>query len=261
VAAIITKIKGESKPNELNSMNKKLLTFWFYFTAFICFLCLIPLPLLLADNEKWHKHIYRLAKFWMGVFFKLNFLSIDVEYRFKLDKKQTYVFAPNHASYLDIPMMMYTVNQFFIFVGKSSISKTPLLGYVYKRMHITVDRDSARSKYSVLEKSKAAIRKNKSVLIFPEGGIFTQNPPQMTLFKEGAFRLAIEAQVPIVPVSMPYNWLVLPDKPLPPYHRHSLKVIFHEPIQTADMTLEDLPKLKQKVFGILDTSLRQQAKA
>lgn len=241
-------------------MKKRLLTFWFYFTALVCFLCLIPLPLLLVHNEKWHGYIYRLAKFWVGVLFKLNFLSVDVEYRFKPNKKQIYVFAPNHASYLDIPMMMYAVSQFFIFVGKSSISKAPLLGYVYKRMHITVDRSNARSKYSVLEKSKTAVRKKKSVLIFPEGGIVTENPPQMTPFKEGAFRLAIEEQVPIVPVTMPYNWIVLPDEKVPPYNYHELKAIFHEPIETAGMTLEDLPKLKQRVFDVLESELKQQAK-
>lgn len=193
--------------------------------------------------------------------FKLNFLPVHVEYRFKPNKKQIYVFAPNHTSYLDIPMMMYAVSQFFIFVGKSSISKAPLLGYVYKRMHITVDRSNARSKYGVLEKSKIAIKKRKSVLIFPEGGIVTQNPPQMTPFKEGAFRLAIEEQVPIVPVTMPYNWIVLPDETLPFYYHHELKAIFHEPIETLGMTLEDLPKLRQKVFDVLESELKQQAKS
>ncbi len=128
-------------------------------------------------------------------------------------------------------------------------------------MHITVDRSNARSKYSVLEKSKIAVRKNKSVLIFPEGGIVTENPPQMTPFKEGAFRLAIEEQVPIVPVTMPYNWIVLPDVTLPFYYHHELKAIFHEPIETLGMTLEDLPRLKQKVFDILELELRQQAKS
>lgn len=127
-------------------------------------------------------------------------------------------------------------------------------------MHITVDRSNARSKYSVLEKSKTAVRKKKSVLIFPEGGIVTENPPQMTPFKEGAFRLAIEEQVPIVPVTMPYNWIVLPDEKVPPYNYHELKAIFHEPIETAGMTLEDLPKLKQRVFDVLESELKQQAK-
>lgn len=239
-------------------MKKKLLTYWFYLTAVVCFMCLIPLPLLLVHNEKWHKYIHILAKFWVGVLFKLNLLSVEVEYRFKPGRKQIYVFAPNHSSLLDIPIMIYAVSQFFIFVGKSSISKAPLLGYVYQRMHITVDRNNARSKYSVLEKSKIAIRKKKSVLIFPEGGIATENPPQMTPFKEGAFRLAIEEQVPIVPITMPYNWIVMPDEKLPSYNYHHLKVIFHEPIETIGMTLHDLPMLRQRVFEIVDNELKVQ---
>lgn len=240
-------------------MKKKLLTYWFYFTVLVCFLCLIPLPLIIVHNEKWHKYIYYLAKFWVGALFRLNFLSVEVEYKFKPNKKQVYVFAPNHTSFLDIPMMMYAVRQLFIFVGKSSIAKVPLLGYVYQRMHITVDRSNARSKYSVLEKSKMAVRKNKSVLIFPEGGIITENPPQMTPFKEGAFRLAIEEQIPIVPITMPYNWIVLPDEKIPPYHHHQLKAIFHEPIETQGMTLDDLPLLRQRVFEIIDNELKAHA--
>jgi 1-acyl-sn-glycerol-3-phosphate acyltransferase len=235
---------------------EKMATCWFYFTMFFCFLCLIPLPFLLAHQEKWHEYIYKLTKFWAGNFLKMNGLPTDIEYKFKLDKAQTYVFAPNHTSYMDIIIMMYAINQFFIFVGKHSITKVPLLGYVYGKMHITVDRSKARSKYSVLEKSKIAIQKKKSVLIFPEGGIITTKPPTMASFKEGAFRLAIEEQVPIVPVTMPYNYIVMPDKNIPPYHYHKLKVVFHEPIITKGMKLEDLPRLKQQVFEVIDNELK-----
>ncbi len=238
-------------------LKEKFATFWFYFTVLLCFSCLIPLPLLLVSKEKWHLYIYKLSKFWVGIMLKMNFLPIDIEYKANLDKKQTYVFAPNHSSYMDIILMMYAVNQFFIFVGKSSLTKAPLLGYVYGKMHITVDRSKARSKYSVLEKSKIAIQKKKSVLIFPEGGIITTQPPQMTPFKEGAFRLAIEEQVPIVPITMPYNYIVMPDEKIPPYRYHKLKVVFHEPISTMGMRLDDLPQLKKQVFDIIDNELKK----
>lgn len=143
-----------------------LSTFWFYFTLLICFLFLIPLPLILVHKGKWHIYIYRLTKFWVGILLKINFLPLEIEYRFKPNRKQVYVFTPNHTSYLDILLLMFAVRQFFIFVGKSSISKVPLAGYVYKKMHITVDRSKARSKYSVLEKSKIAVKRHRSVVIF-----------------------------------------------------------------------------------------------
>jgi 1-acyl-sn-glycerol-3-phosphate acyltransferase len=238
-----------------------LSTFWFYFTLLICFLFLIPLPLILVHKGKWHIYIYRLTKFWVGILLKINFLSLEIEYRFKPNRKQVYVFTPNHTSYLDILLLMFAVRQFFIFVGKSSISKVPLAGYVYKKMHITVDRSKARSKYSVLEKSKIAVKRHRSVVIFPEGGILTQEPPAMTPFKEGAFRLAIEEQVPIVPVTMPYNWIAMPDQSFPPFIHHKLKVIFHEPIETEGLTGEHIPYLKQKVFQIIQKEINQHQQA
>jgi 1-acyl-sn-glycerol-3-phosphate acyltransferase len=239
----------------MRKLKDKLTTFWFYITLPVCFLVLIPLPLLLVHWGRFHRFIYSLTQFWVSVLFALNFLSIKVEYRFKPKKGQVYVFAPNHTSYLDIPMMMSKLKTFFIFVGKSSITKAPLLGYVYQRMHITVDRSKARSKYSVLEKSKRAIQAKKSVLIFPEGGILTNNPPMMTSFKEGAFRLAIEEKVPIVPITMINNWKVMPDEKVPKFYNYPLKVVFHEPIETQHLTLEDLPALREKVFGIISEEI------
>lgn len=241
----------------MKKLKDKFTTFWFYLTASICFLMLIPLPFLLVRWERYHYFIYSLTQFWVNALFALNVLSIKVEYRFKPNSEQPYVFTPNHTSYLDIPMMMSKMRTFFIFVGKSSITKAPLLGYVYQRMHITVNRSNARSKYSVLEKSKKAIQKKKSVLIFPEGGILTETPPTLAPFKEGAFRLAIEEKVPIVPITMINNWKAMPDEKIPKFYHHPIKVIFHEPIGTAHLTLDDLPALRQQVFEIIDNEIKK----
>lgn len=83
----------------------------------------------------------------------------------------------------------------------------------------------------------------------------------MTPFKEGAFRLAIEEQVPIVPVTMPYNWIAMPDQSFPPFIHHKLKVIFHEPIETEGLTVEHIPYLKQKVFEIIQKEINQHQQA
>jgi 1-acyl-sn-glycerol-3-phosphate acyltransferase len=75
-------------------------------------------------------------------------------------------------------------------------------------------------------------------------------------FKDGAFRAAIEKQIPIVPVTIPYNWIILPaDQFL--LRWHPLKVIFHEPIETTGLTLQDVDALKEKVFRIIDEELKR----
>jgi 1-acyl-sn-glycerol-3-phosphate acyltransferase len=101
-----------------------------------------------------------------------------------------------------------------------------------------------------------AIDEGKSLVIFPEGGIITKHPPNMTPFKDGAFRTAIEKQIPVVPVSIPNNWIILPDKDPLYLQRGTIRVIFHKPIETKGYTLDRIDELKKKVFDVIDHELK-----
>src|SRR5690606_33276256 len=106
-------------------------------------------------------------------FYAVCFFSLEIEYKAPFDKSKQYVFCPNHTSFLDIPLMGFTP-VYFVFVGKSSIAKVPLFGYMYRKLHVTVDRNSLKSKYVTIERSKKAIDEGKSLVIFPEGGILAK---------------------------------------------------------------------------------------
>jgi 1-acyl-sn-glycerol-3-phosphate acyltransferase len=187
------------------------------------------------------------------------FLPYEVECRSKLDPKRTYIFCSNHFSYLDIPAMgLNPINA--IFVGKNSIAKVPLFGFMYRKLHITVDRRSLRSRSNTVINSLKAIDEGKSLIIYPEGGMATNEPPRMSSFKDGAFRAAIEKQIPIVPVTIPFNWIILPEHPLI-LHRGKVKVIFHEPIETKGMTNGDVKNLKEKVYAVIALELEKQNKS
>lgn len=186
--------------------------------------------------------------------FRLALLPYRVVCETQLDKKQVYIFCPNHFSYLDIPTMgLNPVNS--IFVGKSAMEKIPLFGFMYRKLHITVDRSSLISKFNTFKQSVEAIEQGKSLIIFPEGGMVTQHPPRMGRFKDGAFRAAIEKQIPIVPVTIPNNWIILPDASSLRLKRGLVKVIFHKPIATQGLTLADLDGLKEQVFDVIDRQL------
>ena len=132
----------------------------------------------------------------------------------------------------------------------------PLFGFMYRKLHITVDRARLKSKYDTFIKGRKAIDDGKSLVVYPEGGIYTQQPPHLVRFKDGAFRLAIEKQIPIVPVTIPNNWIILPpDEFL--LRWGIVKVIFHEPIETKGMLLTDQDQLKDKVFKTIDDELRK----
>ncbi len=173
--------------------------------------------------------------------------------------KRQYVLCPNHTSALDIASIPL-INETFTFVGKNDIAKIPLFGYMFKKLHISVDRGSLRSQYQTIESSKAAIQKGKSILIFPEGGIHNPNPPELSKFKDGPFRIAIETGAPIVPITIPFNWIILPDENISQFKRKraEIRIIVHKPIKTKGLTLNDLEMLKMKTFDCIREELNKQ---
>ena len=146
-----------------------------------------------------------------------------------------------------------------IFVGKDDMLSIPLFGYMYRKLHITVDRENMSSRVNTFKRSLKALDDGKSLVIFPEGGILTLKDPVMSKFKDGAFRAAIEKQIPIVPVTLPYNWIILPpDKFLLSWK--PVKIIFHEPVPTVGLSLSDLSVLKEKVFNTINEELKSHLK-
>jgi 1-acyl-sn-glycerol-3-phosphate acyltransferase len=221
----------------------------------VTFFTLLPFLLIPIFFPSQHKLVGIINRIWAKALFIGIGKPYTVEVRAPLDSKRQYIFCPNHFSYIDIPTLgLNPINT--IFVGKSSMSKVPVFGYMYSRLHITVDRSNLKSRYSSMLQSLEAIDQGKSLVVFPEGGIITKKDPVMARFKDGAFRTAIEKQIPVVPVTIPYNWIILP-----PYEflvwRGRIKVIFHEPIETTGLTLNDVDQLKDKVFNIINEEIKR----
>jgi 1-acyl-sn-glycerol-3-phosphate acyltransferase len=142
-----------------------------------------------------------------------------------------------------------------VFIGKSSIRKIPLFGYYFKKLHIAVDRSSIKSRGEVLIRAKKAISNGSSIVIFPEGGIITGEPPHMNRFKDGAFNLAIDKQIPLIPVTLSFNHLILPDdgKYLMDFKRG--KIVIHPPMETKGMTSTDLADLREECYNTIQEQL------
>jgi 1-acyl-sn-glycerol-3-phosphate acyltransferase len=217
---------------------------------FIFVLPFLLIPIFFPSRFRWTGILNR---WWARLLFAGILVPFRTEYRGTWRKNQQYVFCANHFSYLDIPAMALAHHN-SIFVGKSEMENIPLFGYMYRKLHITVDRSSLKSRLNTIKRSLLAIDEGKNLVIFPEGGIVMEKEPVMSRFKDGAFRVAIEKQIPLVPVTIPYNWIILPpDEFLLRWHR--LLVIFHEPISTQGMTLGDLDTLRNKVFAIVEKEL------
>ena len=232
-------------------------TIYGFFIFILLFLVLLPLLFVPIAFPSQFRLTGVINRWWAHLMFALVFLPTKVESRRRLDPRRTYIFCPNHFSYLDIPAMgLNPVNT--IFVGKNDMEKLPLFGFMYRKLHITVDRRSLRSRSNSMLAAMAALEQGKSLVIYPEGGIISAQPPAMAPFKDGAFRAAIEKQIAVVPVTIPFNWIILPDESPIRLKRGLVKVIFHEPIETTGLLLSDTPQLKQQVYAVIEEELKKQ---
>jgi 1-acyl-sn-glycerol-3-phosphate acyltransferase len=140
-------------------------------------------------------------------------------------------------------------------MGKAELMKVPLFGRFFQKMNIPVNRKSKFDSHRAYLRAANDIDKGISITLFPEGTIH-HNAPLMARFKNGPFRLAIQKQIPIVPVTFLDNWWILPDDYPKKIGKPGIaKVIIHEPVPTTGMTEDDLEKLKSRVYTIINEPL------
>ena len=238
----------------MSNLLQRIYTIYAGFLFALTFLLVFPILLICIWVKGWKKFGRKLQRYWARVYFSLIFLPVKIEKRAKIEKGKSYIFVANHFSYLDIPMMGFAPGD-VLFVGKASIRKAPLFGYYFKNLHIAVDRDRMKSRAETMKRAAQSLDAGSSVIIFPEGGIFSTHPPQMIPFKNGAFRLAVEKQIPIIPVTLSYNHLILPDDGKFLIRRRPAKMILHEALVPTAFDSEDT--LKEKCFEIIQTQLNQ----
>lgn len=228
----------------------------FFANALITFLPLYPLFYYYLSNKKRYYKAFGLKKFWARLIMFNSGLSTKIIKQSKLDCSKAYIFCPNHSSILDIVSTYRSIPCYFHFMGKAELVKVPLFNIFFRDMNITVNRESIISAHRAFIRAAKDIDEGISMAIFPEAAIH-ECTPKLAPFKNGAFKLAIDKQIPIVPVTYLNNFELLPD-----INRENggtpgtSKVIIHEPIETIGMTEEDIVSLKTKVFDIIDKTLR-----
>ncbi len=237
-------------------MRMKYLYFaWIAVGFTFIFLLLYPFFLLLMLRKTWYKYYLPVSRVWAWMWYVWCVLPVRTHWEFKPQKKQSYLFCPNHFSFFDIPLLTLTIPKFFAFVGLHDLLKVPLFGRLFRTLHIPINRDSARDRYRTYQDCKKASEAGKSLVIFPEGGIWADESPTLMPFKDGVFRLAIELQQPIVPITIPYNWYILSLFKISKMQWRTSVIIFHKPIETKGLTAADVPFLKEQVFQIIKAEL------
>lgn len=232
----------------------------FFLNACVTFGILYPLFVLFLSKKKWYPLAFRLKKVWARLMLHPVGLFFTIERRGDYSNGP-YVYAPNHTSYLDIILSYLIMPTYFHYMGKVELSKWFMFNIFFKDMNIPVERGHLRSSYKAYVRSVEDITNGISVGIFPEG-LIPDDTPLLARFKNGPFKLAIEKQVPIVPITFINGWKLLPanDNRLNGGMPGVVKVILHEPIETKGMTEDDVSALRERVYHIINDTLIAEVK-
>ena len=200
---------------------------------------------------------HHLARAWGKILLAVSFIRVRAEGVEKLDPNANYVFVSNHASYMDIPALLSTLNHQFRFFAKKSLFKIPFMGWHLRWAgHLPVDRSNARASLKTMsEGARIIAARHISVLLFPEGG---RSATGLRPFKEGAAYIAIKAGVPIVPVAIVGLRELLP---MGSGHIHSGRVIVRvgDPIPTAGLKLDAREELTMRLYDEIAAMLKGSA--
>jgi 1-acyl-sn-glycerol-3-phosphate acyltransferase len=145
-------------------------------------------------------------------------------------------------------------------MAKAELTQIPFFRIFFKKMDIPVDRGSTVSSHKAYLRAGQDLDKGISILMYPEATI-PDHTPKLKQFKAGPFKLAIEKQVPIVPVTFLTNWKLLPDgRRMKRGGRPGVsRVIVHKTIETTGMTEADEGSLLEKVYTTINTALQNYA--
>jgi 1-acyl-sn-glycerol-3-phosphate acyltransferase len=224
---------------------------WFYIMMGIPIIIMFPFLFISILKEKWYPYFFVMARIWAKCILFTSGFYYKIERETQLEKGKSYMFVANHTSMTDIMLMLIIISKHpFVFVGKVELSKIPLFGFFYKRTCILVDRANSKSRLAVFERAQQRLNQGLSICIFPEGGVPADESIVLDEFKDGAFRLAIEHQIPIVPITFADNkkrlsYTFLSGSP------GLMRAKIHQPIPTQGKDLTDRKQIRDATRTVI----------
>ncbi|MEO9570521.1 MAG: lysophospholipid acyltransferase family protein [Polaribacter sp.] len=208
-----------------------------------------PLLLIFTLKEAYYHLLWKLVRIWSRVLIYGMGFGLKFQLDEKIEPNKSYMFCPNHASFMDPFILIISSKNPIVFVGKKELAKIPVFGFFYKRVVIMVDRSNPESRKRVFEMAKKRLQNGVSMAIFPEGLVPAEDVV-LAPFKKGAFSLAIEFNVPIVPqvyydCKRLFSWNFFKGG------FGVFRVRQHQFISTDRLTLKDVDQLKEETFNII----------
>jgi 1-acyl-sn-glycerol-3-phosphate acyltransferase len=226
-----------------------LLAFWFtaigLLAPFLILLCLI------TGNEN---AIYAPVRFFVRLGLRLVGVRVEVEGLERLDPNQAYIFTPNHQSLIEVPLFVTYLGRNPAYLAKKEVFRYPIFGYGIGLMGVVpVDRSNSPAAVESARQATENLRRGKSYVVYPEG---TRSPDGRLLpFKKGAFMMAIDAGVPVVPVTISGATRIMPKAQIRVYPS-TVRISVHDPIGTGGYSKDNVSELMEraraKVLSYLD---------
>ena len=228
-----------------------LLTFWFTAIAVIA-----PFVILLFLITKRENVIYSPVRFFVRLGLALVGVRVKVTGLERLDPKQSYIFTPNHQSLIEVPLFVTYLGRNPAYLAKKEVFKYPIFGFGIGLMGVVpVDRSNTKSAVESARLATENLRRGKSYVVYPEG---TRSPDGRVLpFKKGAFMMAIEAGVPVVPVTISGGTQIMPKAQVKVYPS-TVHITIHEPISTKEYSKDNVHELIAKARAKILSALSEE---
>jgi 1-acyl-sn-glycerol-3-phosphate acyltransferase len=205
--------------------------------------------LLVSLVEKSGRVQHRIARLWARGCLWATWSRVTIVGAENLRKRKVAVYASNHTSYMDTPIIFASLPFQFRILAKKSLWDWPFIGWFLRRSgQMPIDTENPHATLSSLGGGVKALRADMPLFVFPEGGRTLEG--QLQPFLSGAAYLAIRAQVPLVPMALSGGYDLLP---IHTHHFYPSKLTLHvgEPIETKGMTVRQIEELTERLRGAI----------
>ncbi|MGM0580436.1 MAG: lysophospholipid acyltransferase family protein [Bacteroidota bacterium] len=229
-------------------------TVWALLVFHVIMIILFPVFIIPPMIHRKGSHLgFKAIRLWSLLFSFFNRIIYKIEGKEHFNKRENYVIISNHTSFLDSPAIAQAIDAPFKALAKRELTKIPIFGFLIKMITEVVDRSNPQSRQRSKDRLNEVLKNENSILVFPEGTMNRTDQP-LQRFYDGAFRIAIDAQAPILPVVIkgaaklmkPSSFLMKPGK---------IDVKILSPISTEGLTQKELPKLKAEVVEKMQAEL------
>lgn len=230
--------------NKIKLYTGRILAFWALFvfasTMFLFIWFYLACFFLQEPNKtKWHRTISRI---WMGLFLTLSGLRFSVTGKHHFNKIGPAIVICNHNSLIDVPLSTPFLPRANKTIAKKSFIYVPIFGWIYQFGSVIVDRKNDHSRKTSFDNMKRVLDSGLDMLIYPEG---TRNKTSEPLksFYDGAFKLAVDTQKPIIPVVILNTKKILPAYPIMCFKPGKIRMDILAPINSQGHTVQSLKQL------------------